>query len=107
MSSNNVNATKDLEESLDCIKIYLIPPIDQSIVRNAGFELSYRRKRGELTSCCLQSRNKAIKKGFQEIIGIGLRWNHVVIYEVVWYLSQTTGNVDYIIRKDQQKIEER
>ena len=73
VSSNNFTAVNDCEESSVCIKIYSILPVDQFILRNSGFELSYRNKIGEVTRWCLQSSNK-VRERFQEIIGIRLPW---------------------------------
>ena len=70
---NNCIVATDCGLSLACIKIYSILPADQSAVRNAGFELSYRNRRGEVTRWFLKSLNKVIKVGFQVRIVIGRR----------------------------------
>ena len=37
-----------------CTRMHPIPPVDQSVLKNVGFELSYRRRSGEDTRFILQ-----------------------------------------------------
>ena len=41
-------AANDSGELSGCIRIYPVPPVDQSVLSKVGLELVYRKRRGEV-----------------------------------------------------------
>ena len=69
VNSNCVVAIKDSCKFAGCIRIYPMPPADQSILRKTGFELSYRRRRVDVMMLSLHCSNKSMSVGDQASIG--------------------------------------
>ena len=46
VDSKYKSSANDSGELSGCMKIYPMPPADQSVLRKVGLELSYRRRRG-------------------------------------------------------------
>ena len=69
MDSKCVIAAKDSGDLSGCIRIYSIPPVDQSVLRKVGFELSCRRRRGDVMILSLYSSNNSISGGNHASIG--------------------------------------
>ena len=62
-------AANDSGELSVYIRIYPIPPADQSVLRKIGWELSYRKRRGEVMRFTLLFANNSMSGGDQTRIG--------------------------------------
>ena len=69
MDSNCTITDNDSGELSGCIRIYPMPPVKQSVLRNVGLELSYRKRRGEVMRFTLQFSNDSMSGGDQARIG--------------------------------------
>ena len=57
--------SNDLSELSDCMRIYLMLPAGQSVLRKFGLKLSYWRRRGKLIMFTLQLSNNSMSGGGQ------------------------------------------
>ena len=83
------------------MRIYPMPPVDQSILRKVGFELSYRRRRrrSEVITFILQLLKLQLAKGTKKVPVEFDDDTNVVDSEVVLCLIQIVGHNYYRMSK--------
>ena len=92
-------AVIDSSELSGCMRIYPMPPVDQSILRKVGFELSYRRRRSEVITFILQLLKLQLAKGTKKVAVEFDDDTNVVDSEVVLCLIQIVGHNSYRMSK--------
>ena len=60
-------------ESSGCMRMSDMPVLDQSVLRNVGRELSYRRRSGSETRASLRELKVERRSGVQAMVGMSLR----------------------------------